>query len=166
MVRDIPRSHRRTTAEWFHHWLPVSFQHQQIRNLVLHRMFPVLRGIDQSQTEEEQNDRQHETEAEADPPYAHRHTLVVACKDDECDHASHDEAKVDGEIGADSHENASLAPHVGRFVGCFSATRGAGGILSYTVSARENSCSSKYDLPPAPKPATPLPTIIIQKRPS
>lgn len=116
------------------HGLPVSSEDQQIRNLLLNGVFPILSRVDHAKSEKQQDNRHSEPETETDSPDSLAWVLVVCCQDNKGDDASDDKPKINGEVSGYCCEDTSSSSDVFIFIGCFCRCRGASWVFAYTVS--------------------------------
>lgn len=106
------------------HGLPISLDNEPIRDIALDGMPAVLRGLDHLHAEDEQYDRKNEPKAKTHSPDPRRDVFVVCLDHDKGHHTGNDETKVYREVGGHGDQEASSAPNVRAFVGCF-GTAGA-----------------------------------------
>lgn len=95
------------------HRNPVPLKHQAVGDdILLHGMFAVLRAVDQTKPEEEQQDWKHGSESEGDAPDAIVGMLTVRHEDNQCNYARYNESEINGEVCGYSYEHPTLSADI------------------------------------------------------
>ena len=85
------------------HRLPIPFDHEPIWNLSLDGMLAELSALDHADPKEDQDQRQGETEAKADPPNTFCGTIVVCSQNDEGDASCDHKPEIDRKVSCHGH---------------------------------------------------------------
>lgn len=75
-------------------------------------MLAVLRAVDETKSEEEKDDWEHEAESERHTPDTVVDVLVVGCEHNKGYYAGYNESEIDGEVCGYGYEHPTLAADV------------------------------------------------------